>query len=176
MKHFHAVHSQTDRFTGTCLRVQCPHRLGVWPRRESCSRDTPSLQPFTRKGGAENSNIFLDCSGVLYHLLQISVRICIHYQSFFTSFFSHYRLLLWPPPWHRCDCLSTTHQNLWPRHSKAADFHLQSCILSVELTVESSHCWWWGRGKDKADQLVMRIHEVIDKVSDWPGLPMFSMA
>lgn len=51
----------------------------------------------------------------------------------------------------------------------------QSNILSVELMVGSSHLWWWGRRKDKTDQVVMAIHEVIDKVSNWPGLPIFSM-
>lgn len=31
------------------------------------------------------------------------------------------------------------------------------------------------RGKDNTDQLVVIIHEVVDKVSSWPGLPIFSM-
>lgn len=148
--------SQMDRFTGTCLRVQPSHRLGDWPRRESLQETHLHFSHSPGKVEQKFQTLSL-ITLVITSLITLlfATDFCKNLST--VSKFPH--IFLFPvsvPPvattmtqvWLS---LSTTHQNLPPRHGRAADFHLQSYILSAELMVGTSRCWWQGRGKDKID-------------------------
>lgn len=92
-------------------------------------RNTPSFQSFSRKGEAESWITILDYYAALSFLLQISVRVCVWHRCLPTS-----RCLNMSVPPVVTDMtqvspsLSTTHQNLWPGHSKAP--HIPASALA----------------------------------------------